>query len=203
MKLIRLLAVVVFATMVAGTGSAAFIDLTALDVACSDGQANIIVVEDVTGNNGGATDCWGAFDGNDPGPNGGFNITMNNEEMTFNYLAKKDIDNGMLDDPEGINLVVGGTPGIAGTWEFTEGALSTDFLIVLKAANSPGYGVWLFSGPDNASYNGRWSAAWEQDLSHLAIYDKESNGNGNGLPEPSSIALIGLGLLALARLRRR
>jgi len=152
----------------------------------------------VTGNAGGATDCWGTLTGNDPGPSGdGFEISG----MTFDFLAKKDIG-GPLEGVD-IGLIVGGTPGQSGTWAFS--ALPAgygDFLIVLKAANNPGFAVWLFSGPDAASTSGDWNVAWGKDLSHLSVYAKISPMSPIPLPAGGLLLMGALGGLGLLRRRR-
>ena len=183
----------VAATISIGSFGAASAASVVLDdsIRCGAGAAiSGIAVTDVTGNAGGATECWGTLDGNDPGPSGdGFVMGS----MTFDYLAKKDVG-GELDDPSGIGLVVGGTPGTSGTWEFTGGALGSDFLIVLKAASKPGFAAWLFSGGDAASTMGSWLVAWDKDLSHLAVYKKRDGGGGG--PDPIPLPASGLLLLA-------
>lgn len=64
---------------------------------------------------GGASECWGTFDGNDPGPSGdGFDING----MVFDFVAKKD-QGGPLTGTD-IRLVVGPDADdiLTGTWEF-------------------------------------------------------------------------------------
>jgi hypothetical protein len=71
---------------------------------------------------------------------------------------------------------------------------------VLKAANSPGFGAWLFEGADAASFSGDWFVAWGKDLSHLTIYAKDFDIK---VPEPVSLGLLGLGLVLIGVARRR
>jgi hypothetical protein len=167
-------------------------------IQCSLGnQENGIAISDVTGNLGGASDCWGTLDGNDPGPSGdGFEI----DGMVYDFIAKEDTPGGLTG--MNIGLVVspsGGAP--SGTWEYDPSRFSADeFLIVLKAASSPGFGVWSFEGADAASFSGDWFVAWGKDLSHLAIYAKDGRLT---VSEPLSVGLLGLGLALIGFSRRR
>lgn len=129
-----------------------------------------IDIGDVTGNVGGATDCWGAAQGNDS------QITKTNTDgtsgfsiggKTYFFVSKIDINTGDDDKYTGqdrtgtdIGLKIadddGNTdnlPSSSGKWsvDATKFAPYGDFLISLKAANNPGYAVWLFSGDDAAS----------------------------------------------------
>lgn len=179
---------------------AAFAVPVVLDAAtqCSFGnQVNGIAISDVTGNAGGASDCWGTFNGNDPGPGGdGFEIGG----VIFDFIAKEDTPGGLSGADIGLNVSPdGGAP--SGTWEYNPGLVSWDaFLIVLKAASSPGYGAWLFEGADASSFSGDWSVAWGKDLSHLSIY---ASGTEDSVPEPGSLTFLSLGLLGLGIARRR
>ena len=162
---------------------------------------NGITVTDVTGNLGGATECWGTFNGNDPGPAGeGFDIGG----TIFDFVAKENTP-GSLEGAD-IGLIVtpnGGAP--TGTWEFDPSKFSpTEFLIVLKAANSPGFAAWLFTGTDAASFSGDWLVAWEnnnnmpRNLSHLSVYASPTV-----VPVPAAVWLFGSGLLGLVGVARR
>ncbi len=163
-------------------------------IQCSAGnQQNGIAVGDVTGNLGGANDCWGAVNGNDPGPSGdGFDI----DGMIFDFVAKAETPGGL----EGMDIGLSVSPGggaLSGTWEYDDSLFSAGaFLIVLKAANN--HGAWLFDGTAASSSSGDWSVAWGKDLSHLSIYAK-----GVSIPEPSTLGLLGLGLALIGISRRR
>jgi len=164
---------------------------------CGAGNAaNGIAVGDVSGNAGGASECWGAFAGNDPGPSGdGFDIGG----VIFEFVAKEDTPGGLEGMDIGLDVSPDGGAG-SGTWAFDDSLFSPDaFLIVLKAANNPGFGVWLFEGDDAASDMGDWLVAWGKDLSHLSIYAS----GANGVPEPGTMVLLGLGLLGMGLARRR
>ena len=79
----------------------------------------------------------------------------------------------------------------------------TEFIIVLKASNSPGYAAWLFEGDDAASDAGTWLVAWTNengeahDLSHLSIYETSE------VPVPAAALLFGSGLLGIVGVARR
>jgi hypothetical protein len=174
----------------------AFADPFALtdSVRCGAGNAsNGIAIGDVTGNSGGANECWGAFTGNDP-KDDGFSI----DGHVYEFVAKENTPGGLEGDD--IGLVVSPSGGaLSGTWEFIPGSLGGDpFLIVLKAANNPGFAVWLFDGAAADSFMGNWQVAWNRNLSHLSVYQ----GERKEMPVPATPALLGLGL-ALARIVRR
>lgn len=81
--------------------------------------------------------------------------------MQFDYVAKQNIEDGTLGLLEGadIGLAIAGTD--SGTWTFDSNIFDPEaFIIVLKAANSPGYAAWLFEGTDAASDSGTWGVAW-------------------------------------------
>lgn len=177
---------------------------------CGAGESsNGIAVTNVTGNNGGATDCWGTFGGgpagNDPGPSGdGFDIGG----TIFDFVAKEDTPGGLTGSDIGLDVSPNGG-ATSGTWAYDPTKFMPDsFLIVLKAANNPGYAVWLFSGDDANSFMGRWAVAWERDLSHLSIYASDDRPPPpppppTDVPAPGTLALLGLGLLAMGLTRRR
>ena len=169
---------------------------------CNSGTAiNGIAVTDVTGNMGGSNECWGTYNGNDPGPSGdGFDVGG----TIFNFVAKENTP-GILEGMD-IGLVVTPDTGNAssGTWSFDPGKFApTEFLIVLKAANAPGFAAWIFDGTDANSTSGNWLVAWTNtngvphDLSHLSIYAPTP------IPVPAAVWLFGSGLLGLVGVARR
>ncbi len=180
---------------VASTAGAVPIALNSSSQCSAGNQSNGIAISDVSGNNGGASDCWGTFDGNDPGPSGdGFIIGT----TTFDFVAKKDTPGSL----EGLDIGLSVSPGggaLSGTWNFDSSKFNpSEFLIVLKAANNPGYAAWLFTGSDADSFSGDWLVAWNRDLSHLSIYAPDRV----PVSEPSILALLGLGLLGFGFLRK-
>ena len=170
----------------------------ALDgMVCSNSDAiNGITVGDVTGNLGGASECFGTYDGNDPGPDGSFSY----DGTVYDFLAK---DDGSLEGVD-IGLDVEFLGNNTGTWSYDPDKFDpTEFLIVLKAASDPGYAVWLFDGSDSDSYSGDWAVAWTnqkgegRELSHLSIYEISE------VPVPPAAWLFGSGLIGLVGIARR
>ena len=170
-------------------------------LSCSAGNAiNGIDVTDVTGNAGGANECWGTFNGNDPGPSGdGFDVGG----TIFDFVAKEDTPGGL--SGADIGLSVSPTGGASsGTWAYDSSKFApTEFLIVLKAANNPGFAAWLFDGPEAASDAGTWLVAWTnqygnpRDVCDLSVYAPAV------IPVPAAVWLFGSGLLGLVGIARR
>jgi len=163
---------------------------------CSAGNAgplgSPIQISDVSG----ATDCWGAFDGNNAGAQGADPIIIDGME----YFNISQWDQGQNNSGMDIGLdVTPSTPSQSGDW-----AVSNDptvfnpagFLIVLKAASMPGYGVWLM---DPTVRSGTWHVSWGADLSHLTIYAKDGVPvvPPAAIPEPATVLLFGSGLAGL------
>ena len=168
-------------------------------MSCTGGGSSAISTGDLTGNNGGPTDCFGTFTGNDPGP-GGDGLMVGT--MVFDFISKVDEVNGSLvHSGANIGLSItgdGGLPGDSGTWSYDSSLFSADaFIIVIKAANSPGFAAWLFDGASATSDMGTWLIAWIgngdgagciqstvdasdfscPDISHLSIYAKNARGS--------------------------
>ncbi len=200
-----------------GLSPAAFgVPLNIDSVNCTTGaSSDIVSTADVTGNQGGSSECFGTLPNNDPGPSGdGLEI----DGMVFEFISKVDEENGSLvHSGADIGLSItgdGGLPASFGTWSYDSSLFAADaFVIVIKAANTPGWAAWLFEGPDAASDAGDWLIAWVAnggsctgfeptgncaDISHFGIYAKNAR-----VPEPGTIALFGLGLIGFGLARRR
>ncbi len=149
------------------SGATVAVPLDIDSVACTSGTGtNGIAVSDVTGNNGGATQCYGTIDGNDPGPSAD---GIETGGMIFEFITKVDIaDNGDLTiDPSGTGIGISltydsGVADATGTWSYDSSPFSAEaFIIVIKAANTPGWAAWLFEGTHATSTFGDWLIAWE------------------------------------------
>lgn len=159
---------------------------------CSAGQAvSGISTSDVTGNVGGSSDCFGAFDGTDPE----LDSDLTYAGTSWAFVSKVDLD--------GDKQIIGGedigmyltwnSGGTEGTWLYDSDVFSSQsFIIVLKAADTPGWAAYLFDGSDAASSSGMWSVAWSNALSHMSIYSIVS---APSVPEPSPLVLLVLALI--------
>lgn len=162
---------------------------------CSTGDSiNGISTFDVSGNAGGASDCWGTFDGND-GKSGDL---ITDGITSWEFISKKNIGGEIEGLDIGLNIPVNN--GTSGTWEFDPNNEFDSFVIVLKAANKPGWAAYLFEENDAESYFGEWSIAWGKDLSHFSVYANSSNSD---IPEPFFLAVLGIGLVFIWRFTKK
>ncbi|MGI3210799.1 VPLPA-CTERM sorting domain-containing protein [Roseovarius tibetensis] len=215
-------AVAIAAVMMVGGVDAATVDLASIGH-CNGtsstntfGQGNTttsvtINVTDVTGNIGGASDCWGAAEGNDSQLTGTDTDGTSNfkaDGMLYSFVSKKDIGGNISGNDIGLT-VTPSSNGAVGNWSVDEDKFAPygDFLISLKAANNPGYAVWLFSGTDADSTSGTWNVAWGNSLSHLSVYAKSAPVTPPNVSTPVPLPAAGWLMLAgvggLAALRRR
>jgi len=189
-------------------------------ISCNSGSPlNGITTADVTGNAGGSSNCWGTFDGNDPGPSGdGFSIGSS----TYDFIAKLDTPGGLSGTDIGLSLTPDDGSASSGSWSYDSSLFNpAEFLIVLKAASKPGFAVWLFDGTDADSDSGLWNVAWGNNLSHFGIYASNTPptsgdcsdpayvithpvecGSGD-IPEPSIALLLIPGLLGMMSVSNR
>ncbi|GBF30086.1 hypothetical protein MnTg04_00022 [bacterium MnTg04] len=142
---------------------------------CTGGLlTDIVSTADVTGNQGGSSECFGTLDGNDPGPSGD-GLEING--MLFEFISKVDEENGSLvHSGADIGLSItgdGGLPASSGTWSYDSSLFAADaFVIVIKAANTPGWAAWLFEGPDTQH---RMRVPGLSPGSPMAVLVQESN----------------------------
>ncbi|MGM0451085.1 MAG: PEP-CTERM sorting domain-containing protein [Pseudomonadota bacterium] len=173
---------------------------------CSGGNAFAISTSDVTLGGGSASECFGAYKGNnstDP-------LLWN--DNTWNHVSKIDIneDGGGMQSNGLIGIDFEGGVDSDGLWSFSGDASDWgSFFLVTKAANNPGWAAYYFDDLDGlASLDGSFTIPWTAGngpnennpaLSHLSLYAQTVA----SVPEPATLGLMGLGLLGLGLSRRR
>lgn len=165
---------------------------------CSLGQAvNTISTSDVTGNMGGATDCFGVFVGSDPGPGS----ELSHEGINWAFVSGVDLSGDkQITEGTDIGLFLDVNPGgTSGTWSYDASVFSSSsFLIVLETANASGWAAYLFDGVSASSSSGTWFVAWNNALSYMSVY---SITNIPAVFEPDTILLLSISLLLMAGLK--
>lgn len=154
--------------------------------------------DSVTGNHGDSDQCWGAFSGNDP------KTTLTIGSSNYDFISSYNNDDDSVDG-EAIEWSV--SNGSTGTWAFNESFLEEigNFLIVLKAANNPGWAAYSFFGDNNKSFSGEYKINWTNNsgkapnLSHISLYAEQPS----SVPEPSTLFLLGISLLGFGFIKRR
>ena len=176
------------------------------NASCSDGNAFAISNSDVTLGGANASECFGAYTGNnstDP-------LAWNGD--TWTHVSKIDINEGGggMQSNGLIGIDFNGGVDSDGLWSFS-GDFSDwgSFFLVTKAAKDPGWAAYYFDDLDElASLEGSFTIPWtvgngpqknNPDLSHLSLYARTVA----SVPEPATMGLMGLGLLGLGLSRRR